>query len=97
MARYGKIYLDFNTKQMSSHLIDFEYAEHLEFSHKILNEAIFEPTSTKVKEEGNVVDKEYEGANISSQLLDSTAKAKYQASRIRIHANPFFVDRDNAY
>ena len=62
---------------MSSHLIDFEYTEHLEFSHKILNEAIFEPTSTKVKEEGNAVDKEYEGATISSQLLDSTAKAKY--------------------
>ena len=50
---------------MSCHLIDFEYAEHLEFNSKILNEAIFEPTSTKVKEEGNVIDKEYEGATVS--------------------------------
>lgn len=46
---YGKVYLDFNTKQMSCHVIDFEYAEHLEFSHKIFNEAIFQPTQTKVK------------------------------------------------
>ena len=34
---------------------------------------------------------------MSSQLLDSKAKARFQASRIRIHSNPFFVDRDNSY
>ena len=47
VQHYGKVYLDFNTKQMSCHYIDFEFVEHLEFSHKITNEAIFEPTSEK--------------------------------------------------
>ena len=38
---YGKFYLDFTTKQMSCQYIDSSFVEHLEFSHKIINEAIF--------------------------------------------------------
>eukprot|EP00347_Sterkiella_histriomuscorum_P004823 403358953 len=40
---YGKIYVDYDTKMEASLFIDFRYIEHVEFAHKLTNQAIFEP------------------------------------------------------
>jgi class 3 adenylate cyclase len=40
---YGKIYVDIETRKEASHAIEFEFKEHLELSHKLVNDPIFEP------------------------------------------------------
>ena len=50
VKHYGKIYVDHNTKLTANHFLDFQFIEMLEFSHKMLNESIFQviadPSST---------------------------------------------------
>ena len=41
--KYGKIYVDFNTKMDANIHIDFEFREHIEFAHKLINCPLFEP------------------------------------------------------
>lgn len=41
LKHYGKVYVDQQTKMSANHFINFEFAEMLEFSHKILNETIY--------------------------------------------------------
>lgn len=40
---YGKIYVDFETKMEASLFIDFQFIEHIEFAHKLVNYPIFSP------------------------------------------------------
>lgn len=40
---FGKIYVDYDTKMESSLYLDFRYIEHVEFAHKLTNQALFEP------------------------------------------------------
>lgn len=41
VQHYGKIYVDQTTKMHACNFIAFEFVEMLEFSHKILNEAVY--------------------------------------------------------
>lgn len=42
-SHYSKIYVDFTTKQMASHTMDFEFIEHVEQQDRVLNLAVFRP------------------------------------------------------
>ena len=35
--------MDYDTKMEASLFVDFKYIEHVEFAHKLTNQAIFEP------------------------------------------------------
>ena len=34
---------------------------------------------------------------MTQNIYDNKSKAKLMASKIRIHSNPFFIDKDNSY
>jgi hypothetical protein len=40
---YGKIYCDYDTKAEASHMIEFTFVEHIQFSDKLINYAVFSP------------------------------------------------------
>ena len=45
VKHYGKVYVDQATRITANHFITFDFVEMLEFSHKILNETVYEVAS----------------------------------------------------
>lgn len=79
--KYGKIFVDFDTKMDASIHIDFQYFEHIEFAQKLINCPIFEPLNPIVK---------WWDYNYSEGISDIQ-------EILRLHANPFFIDFENEY
>lgn len=79
---YGRIFVDLDTKSEATHMIDFEYLEHIQFADKLLNYPVFAPVDPFI---------DYE--NPSSIPI----KPSQLIRQIRLHANPFKLDFDNGY
>ena len=45
VKHYGKVYVDQATRNSANHFIAFDFVEMLEFSHKILNETVYQVAS----------------------------------------------------
>ena len=58
----------------------------LEFSHKILNETIYQ-----------VVNDDTGQTSEPKDATNSKGRARLESQRIKIHSNPFFIDRGNHY
>lgn len=86
IKHYSKIYCDYQTKQIASHCVDLDYVEHFELASKTLNQAAYSPNFSVVVEQKDV---------FGNPIKATTAQN--QAKLIRLHSNPFFLDRDNNY
>lgn len=71
---------------MASHCIDIDYVEHFEIQNKVLNQAVYQPNFSQALEEKDV---------FGNKMRVTTAQI--QAKLIKLHSNPFFLDRDNSY
>ena len=76
LKHYGRIYCDFRTKQLGSHLVDFTFVEHLELGHKLKNEAIFQPTASREGHDESIFRQVDEQLDTKlKELLDSKKNA----------------------
>ena len=85
---FGRIYVDVETRNEAAIYIEFEFKEHIEFTHKLVNDPIFEPI------EGGYTGG---GGDHTTSLNTTTIKGSDPVRGIRIHGNPFVVDFNNEY
>lgn len=83
---YSKIYCDYQTKQLASHCIEMDYIEHFELGNKVCNQEVYQPNFWVLIEEKDVF-------GINTRVTTAQSQTKL----IRLHSNPFFLDRDNNY